>query len=76
MTICACAMDHRPSRPFDGAQASEIPWRGKASMPGHQAALSLGGDLDCTAVNRPQLRHGIHQNTIGARLGGGSNGPA
>jgi hypothetical protein len=45
-------------------------------MLGRQAGLSLGGDLDCTAVNRPQLRHGIHQNTIGARLGGGSNGPA
>jgi len=65
-----------PPAAFDGAQASEIPRRGKASMLGRQAGLSLGGDLDCTAVNRPQLRHGIHQNTIGARLGGGSNGPA
>jgi len=53
-----------PPAAFDGAQASEIPRRGKASMLGHQAGLSLGGGLDCTALNLGLGRNRARKRTM------------
>jgi hypothetical protein len=65
-----------PPAAFDGAQASEIPRRGKASMLGHQAGLSLGGHLDCglkslalTAIVSAEEDDGLMRHQ---RLGGAS----
>jgi len=63
-----------PPAAFDGAQASEIPRRGKASMLSPQAGLSLGGHLDCgslalTAIVSAEGDDGLMRHQ---RLGGAS----